>query len=373
MVEALGRPPALSRDEYARRVDELRALFERRGLEGAVTFASTMRPGPLVYLTGYAPTNGFAALCLGASSTALLTDQPWDIDGACAELWLDGDSIDAPVELGRAVAEHMAGAGRIGVIGWEILPAAIADRLRRHAELVDIGAEAAELRAVKSEAEIALLREACAITSEGARALATHARAGTSERELAAAIEAAMRTAGSGPLAFPLILGAGAEQTASAVPLPGDRILADGDMVLLDCGATYRGYCGDMARTLVVGEPTAPQRKLLDTTYAIFEQCAAALAPGARTADIHAIATGVARVAGFDLGFLLGHGIGCQNWEPPLLDDADSTELAPGMVVTLEPGIYVRGLGGARLEDTFVITPSGSEALTSGPINLWEA
>ena len=215
------------------------------------------------------------------------------------------------------------------------------------------------------------MREACAITSAGAATLAAEARAGMSERALAAAIEAAMRTAGSGPLAFPLVLGCGAAQTASVVPLPGDRVLSDGDMVMLDCGATYLGYCGDMARTLVVGPPSNEQRRLLDTALAIFERCSDMLKPGTRTAAVHEAATSVAADAGFELPFLLGHGIGCQNWEPPLLGAADETTLEPGMVLTLEPGLYVPTVGGVRLENTFLITQTGAESLTAGPIDLW--
>ena len=143
--------------------------------------------------------------------------------------------------------------------------------------------------------------------------------------------------------------------------------------MLLDCGGTYRGYCGDMARALVVGAPDAEQTRLLETALAIFERCAKLLAPGTRASEIHGAATATANDAGFELPFLLGHGIGCQNWEPPFLSESDETELEAGMVVTLEPGLYVPGLGGVRLENTFVITASGAEALTTGPINLWES
>ena len=355
----------------------MRALLHELALDGVITFGSTMRPGPLLYLSGYVATNGSACLWLDAGSATLLTDQPWDVEVARAQSWLGHDAVHATEAMGSELAELIGAAERVGVIGWDILPAPVADALRgvdgRRVELVDIGADAARLRMVKTPAELALIREACTITSTGAAALARETRAGISERELAAAIEAAMRMAGSGPLAFPLVLGAGATQTASGVPLPGDRLLEQGDLVLLDCGGTYRGYCGDMARALVVGDPDGEQTRLLDTALSIFERCAELLAPGTPASEIHRMATTTAKDAGFQLPFLLGHGIGCQNWEPPLLSESDETELEPGMVITLEPGLYVPGLGGARLENTFLITKTGAEALTTGPIKLWES
>ena len=334
-----------------------------------------MRPGPLLYHSGYVPTNGFACLHLGADDETLLTDQLWDVAQAQETLWLRRDAVLASDELASDAAKLLGASQRVGVIGWEILPARMADQIRAAGagtELIDIGEEAALLRTVKSKEEIHLLREACRITSTGATAFATNAVAGVTERELAASVESAMRTAGSGPLPFPLVLGAGARQTASAVPLPGDGVLADGDMVMIDCGATFEGYCGDMARALVVGAASADQRRLLESTRDIFNQCEVLLAPGVKVADVHRLATDVATAHGYRLPFLLGHGIGCQNWEPPLLSSEDATELAAGMVITLEPGIYIPDIGGARLENTFLITDTGAEALTSGPINLWE-
>lgn len=375
MVEASDRPAVPSRAEYQGRVEALRALADDYQLDATLVYGSSMRPGPLLYVTGYVPTNGFACLHLGSRGETLITDQPWDVERAADALWLCPDAIRGSESVGLDVASLSAHATRIGVVGWEILPASLVEHVRRmrpEAEFIDIGAEAAALRAVKTPAEIALIREACRITSKGAAALRREARAGRTEHELAASVESAMRAAGSGPLAFPLVLGAGPEQTASAVPLPSQRILAEGDMVLLDCGATYQGYCGDMARTLVVGQPAAETRRMLEKAYDIFRRCEETLVPRTRAAAVHALATELAQEAGYELPFLLGHGIGCQNWEPPLLGESDSTELEAGMVITLEPGLYVKGVGGVRLENTFLITPSGPEALTSGPIDLWE-
>jgi Xaa-Pro aminopeptidase len=375
VVATQQRPAAPSRAEYERRTSALRTLIDDTGLDGVIVYGSSMRPGPLLYLSGYVPTNGFACLHLDSENETLLTDQPWDVAQARETLWLRREGILASDDIGSDVAPLVATSQRIGVIGWELLPAGVADQIRGAGagiELVDIGGEAALLRIVKSDEEIALLREACRITSVGAAAFATNAVAGITERELAASVESTMRAAGSGSLAFPLVLGAGAHQTASAVPLPGDGVLTDGDMVLIDCGATFQGYCGDMARALVVGTASVDQRRLLESTHKIFNECEALLGPGVKGADVHRLATDVATAEGYTLPFLLGHGIGCQNWEPPFLSGEDVTELAPGMVITLEPGIYVPDVGGARLENTFLITETGAEALTSGPIDLWE-
>ena len=219
VVATTERAPALADDEYQRRVCSMRGLLDELALDGVITFGSTMRPGPLLYLSGYVPTNGSACLWLNASSATLLTDQPWDVEAARTQLWPGPQAVRATEAMGSELAQLIGDAQRVGVIGWEILPAPVADALRTAAdkavELVDLGADAARLRMVKTRAELALIREACAITSAGAVALARETRTGISERELAAAIEAAMRVAGSGPLAFPLVLGAGAAQTAT--------------------------------------------------------------------------------------------------------------------------------------------------------------
>lgn len=370
-----GEPAGIPAADHARRVEALRAAAEREGLDCVLAYGTSMRPAHVLYLTGYVPTNGAALVVVGPDSVALLVDQGWDVARAREASWLEPAAVRPSDDLARdALLELPAAPRRIGVVGWGILPAPVHLGLARGVDapdVVDVTGDLVALRQLKSDAEVSLLREAGRITSAGAAAFAAGVVAGADERELALAVETAMRRAGSGPLAFPLVLGGGADATATAVPFPADRRLAPGEPVLLDCGGTALGYCGDLARTATAGPPSDALRALLEATLAAYEAGVAALRPGARADEVHAACVETARARGYEMPFLVGHGIGCENQEPPRLDGLDTTTLAEGMVVTVEPGIYVPGLGGARIEDTFLVTRDGCEALTHGPLALW--
>jgi len=142
--------------------------------------------------------------------------------------------------------------------------------------------------------------------------------------------------------------------------LPTPRIVESGDMVLLDCGARYSGYSSDIARTTVAGDPSSSQRELLATVRTMYVESRSLLKPGIDVRKISERAHLVARSAGYDFIHALGHGIGCDIHEYPLIDAVpQEINLEEGMVVTIEPGLYVEGLGGARLENTILIGADG--------------
>lgn len=361
--------------EYAGRVERTRAAGDAAGFDALIAFSSSWRPGNAFWLTGVTPTNGHVLAVAGPHGLDLLTDQAWDVDSARAQSWLPPERVHGAADLALAAAPLLAGARRVGVIGWELLPApvyvALCEALGSGGVIASAGPLLDRLRMRKSPAEIALLREACRITDVGAQAFADGIAEGVSERELAIEIEAALKRAGSGRLAFPLILGAGAERTASVVPFPSERRLERGDLVLLDVGGTYGGYCADLSRTACVGEPSDTQRDLLETVLALYHALEEALRPGARADELHRLAVGLAREAGYELPFLVGHNTGCENHEEPVLDGLSSQVLEPGMLETLEPGIYVPGVGGARIEKTVLVTAAGCEPLSAAPLRLW--
>jgi Xaa-Pro dipeptidase len=191
-----------------------------------------------------------------------------------------------------------------------------------------------------------------------------------SELELAVAVEAAMKLSGTHRLTFPTNLGSG-ERTHLVSPSPTAKRIERGELVLLDCGATFGGYCGDMARTAVIGEPTAEQRRQLDCVVEMFEASRALLRPGAAFGAIHDAAARAAEARGFRHAFGSGHSIGVQNHEFPDIAAGATAVLEPNMVVALEPLLIVPGVGGARLEDTFLITEDGAEPLMAEPLRQW--
>jgi Xaa-Pro aminopeptidase len=227
------------------------------------------------------------------------------------------------------------------------------------------------LRMVKDKEEIELMRKAGELTSAGMAAAFESVRAGAKEFEVAAEIEYAMRKRGAGPTAFESIVASGA---CSAFPHGGctGREIRDGDLVVVDIGATYNYYCSDMTRTFVAGKPTAKQQQIYDTVKAAHDKALEAVEAGLPAADLDATARRLIGEAGFGEYFVhrLGHGVGLEVHEPPSMGAASKERLAVGNVVTDEPGIYIPGFGGVRIEDTVLVGKDGGEKLTSGPYCL---
>jgi Xaa-Pro dipeptidase len=228
-----------------------------------------------------------------------------------------------------------------------------------------------ELRKVKDENEIELMRKAGELTSEGMRVAREVVAAGVKEYEVAAEIEYAMRKQGSYGTAFETIVASG---SCSAFPHGGcsDREIRKGDLVVVDIGATYKYYHSDMTRTLVAGKPSEKQKNLYQIVKTAQEKAFEALKPNVKAADVDAIARKVIADAGYDEYFVhsLGHGVGLEVHEPPTLSPESKEVLAVGNVVTIEPGVYLVGYGGVRIEDTVLVGKVGAEKLTSGPYAL---
>jgi Xaa-Pro aminopeptidase len=260
----------------------------------------------------------------------------------------DHVTVDGHAAL-LAVAEQ-AGGGRVAAL-----------ELRRSPGLVQ------QLRAVKDAAEIAALRGACAVADAALADLlaAGGLRAGRTEREVAADLESRMRAHGADGVAFDTILAAGPN---SAIPhhRPTVAELNRGDLVKVDFGAVLDGYHSDMTRTFVLGAPATWQRELFDLVAAAQLAGRAALAVGIEVAAVDAAARTVIESAGRGPEFAhgLGHGVGLQIHEAPALSASGVGTLESGMTVTVEPGVYLAGRGGVRIEDTLVVRPEGAEPLT---------
>jgi len=227
------------------------------------------------------------------------------------------------------------------------------------------------LRRVKDKEEIALMRRASEITGEGMKAAAEAVKPGVKEYEVAGEIEYAMRRSGAGPTAFETIVASGA---CSAFPHGGcsRREIQSGDLVVVDIGATFDYYCSDMTRTFVAGKPSAKQQKIYRTVLKAHDAAFDAIKAGAVIGDVDAVARKVIADAGYGEYFVhrLGHGVGLEVHEPPSMFSENKELLAAGNVVTDEPGIYIPGYGGVRIEDTVLVTAKGAEKLTSGPYSL---
>jgi len=243
----------------------------------------------------------------------------------------------------------------------------LAKFLRGKAKLKPQGKLVWELRKVKAPEELELMRRAGELTCEGMKAAYEVIRPGVREYEAAAEIEYAMRKKGSWGTAFDTIVASGMR---SAYPHGGctEREIREGDLVVVDIGASYRYYRSDMTRTLVAGKPSEKQKHLYEIVKTAQQKAVQKIKAKAKAKDIDAAARKVIEEAGYGEYFVhsLGHGVGLEVHEPPVLGQQSKDRLTTGNVVTVEPGIYLTGFGGIRIEDTVLVKEHGVEKLTDG-------
>lgn len=222
------------------------------------------------------------------------------------------------------------------------------------------------LRQIKTPAEIVTMRKAGAITSEAFEAVLGKIRVGMTELELRLELENAMFRLGAEALAFQTIIASGVNGSLPHA-VPGARKLQKGDMITMDFGAKVGGYCSDMTRTVALGEPSPEMRKVYNTVFRAQAMCEAALAAGKNCFDIDKIARDYIDSQGYvgRFGHGLGHCVGIDIHEDPRLSASCHDVLKAGMVITVEPGVYIPGLGGVRIENTCLVKENGSEPLTT--------
>jgi Xaa-Pro aminopeptidase len=316
------------------------------------------------YLTGLASSN--AALLLpaagadgaraGADGDAVLaTDSRYApaAERDCPDLELVIDRFAEPALAALAAARGLA------VLGFEEHEMTVERHQAlagRSLTLVPLGRLVEGLRMVKDAGEIALLARACQITSESFEAAVGCIRPGVTERELATALEREMIDRGAEGLAFETIVASGPNGDTPH-HAPAGRSFEPGDLITIDCGARYAGYHADMTRTVAIGEPAAWQREIYDLVAAAQRAGLAAVIVGAEVAAVDAASRDLISAAGHGahFGHGVGHGVGLEIHEAPMIGYGRTGRLAAGVPVTVEPGIYLPGAGGVRIEDTLVV------------------
>ncbi len=222
-----------------------------------------------------------------------------------------------------------------------------------------------KLREVKDESEIELMRKAQKITDETFSDLLGWVKPGMTEMQVANEMEYKMRSLGASGLAFETIVASGYH---SAMPhaVASEKKLENGDFVILDFGAKYGDYCSDMTRTIAIGEPSDELKKIYKTVLKAQTECEAAVAVGKDYSEIHELAEKIIAEGGYPnlMGHSLGHSVGIDIHESPTFGPRSVGQIAAGNVITVEPGIYVPGVGGVRIEDYGVITGDGYRPFT---------
>lgn len=220
------------------------------------------------------------------------------------------------------------------------------------------------LRLIKEEEEIEKIRKAVEITDEAFAHILDFIKPGVSERDLALELEFFQKRKGGEKNAFDFIVASG-QRSSLPHGVATDKVIEKGDFVTMDFGVFYQGYCSDLTRTVVVGEPTEEQKKIYDLVLKAQLAVIERIKPGMTCQEVDEIARGIIGEAGYreNFGHGLGHGIGLEVHEGPRLSFASEEILKPGMVVTNEPGIYIPQWGGVRIEDDLLITAEGCEVL----------
>jgi len=327
------------------------------------------------YLTGFSGSNGL--LLVSARECLLFTDFRY------AEQVRDevDPSVQVRIEAASlwnglfAALGSMAGVERIGFESAHLLHRDFQRLLEQGARWhwrPDLG-RVERLRESKDVDEVRRIERAVAIAESALTATLATIRAGQSETQVAGVLEHALREAGSEGFPFDSIVASGPR---SALPhaRAGNRVLQAGDLVLLDFGAMYQGYCSDITRTFVLGRATDEQREIYDVVLEANVRASGALRVGMQgiAADLVAREYIDARGFGELFGHSLGHGIGLEVHEGPRLAKTAEAPLVSGAVVTIEPGIYRPGWGGVRIEDDVLVTDDGPRILTTFPRALHE-
>ena len=316
------------------------------------------------YLTGF--TGGSGALLLADTRSVLLVDSRYTTqareEAPQAEIFEYSDKTEGIAEILSIVKAKTAGfeSAAISFENYGKLKEKTPD-----VRLKSIPTDGSSIRTIKDESEVALLREAAAKASGTLAAMLDAIRPGIRERDVALELEYRMRQKGAEGVSFPTIVASGVN---SALPhaTPGSRKLSMGDTVIIDFGTVYEGYHSDETCTFVLGGASTRQKEVYDVVKDAHDRALAAVKAGIPCCEIDRIARDRIKEGGLDRFFshAAGHGIGLDIHEPPKMSASSKVVLEAGMVITIEPGVYIPGLWGVRIEDMLLVENDGCEVLT---------
>lgn len=350
------------RDATAELLERVRAALTEQGLDALYV----TQPANVRYLSHFSSPADASVLVL-PDAAVLLTDGRYtaqaDEESAVPfEIVANADETVARLAQGLRLGVE---SDHLTVKRFRALADLLGSEPRTSAEIV------ARLRAVKSEHEVAMLREAARLTDIGFQAALAFLRAGVTEVDVALELERAMRSAGADGPGFETIVASGAR---GAMPhgTATRKKLADGDLVTLDFGACYHGYHADMTRTVGIGVVGTEERRLYQAVLESQVAAVAAVRPGRTGVELDNVARDILKGHGLADYFShsLGHGTGLAIHEDPRLSQRSTDVMEPGMIVTIEPGVYIPGFTGLRIEDLVLVTKGGHEVLSHSPKEL---
>lgn len=342
----------------------------REALDGSAAAMVVTDLTGIRWCSGFSGSN--AALFVGHDSAVLLTDgryaeqAPAELESARSEA-----TVEVVPDLAARAAELAAACGAETLaLEPETLSWAMQRRFAEHydGELVPVEGLVAGLRSVKTSAELARMQRAARIADDALAACAEMIREGVSERELALALDDEMRSLGASGPAYDTIV-AGGPNSALPHARPGPRRFTDGDLVVIDVGAVVDGYRSDMTRTFTVGEPSEKAREIIRIVTEAQQLGVDTAAAGVEARSVDTVCRDHIAERGYGEAFMhsTGHGVGLDIHEQPYVSHKAEAVLRAGNVITVEPGIYIAGFGGCRVEDMVAVTPSGCRSLSRFP------
>ncbi|MGB8955200.1 MAG: Xaa-Pro peptidase family protein [Tumebacillaceae bacterium] len=348
------------------RLTRLRANMAERGLEALLV----TRPENRRYLSGFTGSSGY--LLVTQDEAIFLTDSRYaeQAKAQCPHCRIV--MFKNPLDSLREELAHK----KVRELGFEQENVTYAQYQQYREAFSDVQLEPTaglveELRAIKDESELAILRKAAQIADDAFAHIRGFLRPGIRELDVALELEFFMRKAGAASSAFDIIVASGKR---SSLPhgRASEKLLETGDFVTLDFGAYYQGYNSDITRTVALGQPNDKLREIYEIVLEAQTHAVGNIKPGLTGKQADALARDIIDAKGYaeEFGHTLGHGIGLAVHEAPSLSKRNDAVLRPGMVVTVEPGIYVADFGGVRIEDDIVITETGNEVLTKSPKEL---
>ncbi len=362
-------PHELPPMDIAGRVERLRPLIDAAGCDALVISELTN----IRYLTGF---TGSAALVLVTpDEVVFVSDGRYRTQSADQ---LEAAGVTARIEIVTAdpdaVLGDVAGAAGVQRLGLESQSVTWAQQLRwsqdlfTSGELVPTRAVVEELRLVKDAGEAARIRSACAIADAALAEVRPRLAEMPTEVEFGLELDATMRRLGAEDVSFETIVASG-PNGAKPHHHPSGRRIVEGDLVVIDFGALLDGYHSDMTRTVAVGDVGEERRRMLGVVLESQDAGVQAVRAGATAAEVDAVCRSVIDESGWGAAFLhsTGHGVGLDIHEEPRVSARSTATLVAGHVVTVEPGVYLPGLGGVRIEDTVLVTEDGCDRLTLAP------
>jgi len=356
---------------WEKRIGKLRKKFGEKNIEAVLI----TNPANIFYLSGFTGSAGF--IFAAPEKAYLITDFRYEEQ---AEKEISLQIFDLVICSTKIIdrIKDLVESENIKRLGIEAKHMTVDfynelnEKLSR-CSLIPVTGIVEELRTVKDEEEVDRIKKAAQIADSAFDYIIKFIKPGLKEIEVAAEIEYFMRRNGASKASFDIIAASG-ERSALPHGTAGERKLGNGNLLLMDFGAVYKGYCSDITRTVVIGKASEKQRKVYDIVFEAQNRALETAAVNMTCSELDGLARSVIAEYGMGdkFGHSLGHGVGIEVHEAPAVSKNSREVLSPGMVITIEPGIYIKGWGGVRIEDMVLVTEKGLQVLTFSTKELLE-